>query len=721
MPPMPATGKSPRRCTQRDGGSASFAHLTIAPAAKEKVACLAVVVTAAVMVAIVAAALVLASGASTQAQAASLQSTATAQAAPAAPEVSVAPGAPAAPLAPASEGPAIGSVEAFWVMDWGTSSYKRIDAAVRFVGEHTVIYVHTRALVSESTVTTLGTAFDTVVYPAVTEAYGPEPDPGIDGDPRVAILIYDFYNQAIEGSFNPRDIQPDGSEVSNRREMFYLNQQAVIYEPQNAGALAAHEFAHLVLHYRDTMLDPSPYAAPEVEWLTEGFTTYAEHISGYDTRVGSQLRAFTSEPDTSLTRWMGFRANYGASYAFMRYLGDRFGPEFIRALIEEPLDGAAGLNAALRTFDSFQSFPTVFDDWVVANFLDTRPPANPPYVYNDLSVAATPVALTGPAPLLGTSTVKDYAAAYLDFPATAREAAFQAVVDGTDGAPLQAALISWDSDGLMYPLVQRFDLANSAAGDTVTSPKGYDRHTLVVWARGTVGSAASYEFRYSGCADPPAGVQFLDMSGSDHFYEYAALLLSLGVISGREVPEGSGLWFFAGKENVTRAQFAKMVMEAIGLHTAGIEGLDDPTFKDVRPVYKQGQPEVYPFDYIEEAAALGIVTGFSDGYFRPYRAITRTQLVLMIVRGAAAAGAPLPLYEGDERVFVDVIPSHPRYREIMTAYSAGILSGSLVNGRLYFYPDSSASRNHVAKMTANLVGHIEGYVSPEPGDTLPEP
>jgi hypothetical protein len=611
--------------------------------------------------------------------------------------------------------PVAGQVETFWAMDWGTGSYKRIDAAVRFVGDHTVIYVHTYALVPASMVDSLGKTFDTVVYPAVTAAYGPEPNPGIDGDTRVAILIYDFCNPAIEGSFNPRDIQPDGCEISNRREMFYLNQQAVIYEPQNAGALAAHEFAHLVLHYRDVMLDPAPGATPEADWLTEGFTTLAEHISGYDARVESQLRAFTYDPNMSLTCWMGYRANYGASYAFMRYLRDRMGPEFIRALVDEPLDGVAGVHTVLRRFDSFQSFAAIFDDWVVANFLNTRPPVNPPYAYNGLPVCVTPVVLTGPAPHLGTSAVKDYGAVYLDFPEASRDANFQAVLDGDDGAPLEAALISWDGDGQARPTVRRLNLANRAVGGTVISPRGYNRHTLAVWARGAVGSAASYGFRYSGCANPPGGVQFLDMGGNDHFYEYAALLLGLGVISGRQVPEDSGLWFFAGRENVTRAQFAKMIMEATGLHTPEVEGLDDPTFKDVLPVYKGGRPEVYPFDYIEEAAALGIVTGFSDGCFRPYRAITRTQLVLMIVRGAAAAGAPLPLYEGSERVFADVIPSHPRYREIMTAYNAGILSGSTgPNGRLYFYPDSSASRNHVAKMAANLVGHIESYAPPEP-------
>jgi hypothetical protein len=600
-------------------------------------------------------------------------------------------------------------------MDWSSSSYKQIQAAVRYVGEHTIIYVHTRALVPESQIVSLGDAFDTIIYPVVTSAYGPAPDPGIDDEPRIAILIYDFYDPAIEGSFNPRDIQPNGSDISNRREMFYLNQQAIIYEPQNAGALAAHEFAHLVLHYRDVMLDPSPAAVPEVDWLTEGFTTYAEHLCGYDARVESQLRAFTSDPDLSLTRWTGYRADYGSSYAFMRYLGERMGPAFIRALVDEPMDGVPGLSAVVRRFDSFQDFHTLFDDWVLANFLDGRPPASPPYAYDGLNVSATPVLLTGASPLLGTSSVKDYGAVYLDFPAASRDAVFQAVVDGTDGAPLQAALVSWDSRGVVRPLVQRFDLANAATGGTVTSPAGYDRHTLAVWARGTVGSANSYGFRYSGCADPPAGVQFLDMGGADQFYPYVARLLALGVISGKEIPAGSGLWFFAGKEDVTRAQFAKMIMEATGLHTPEVENVDAPTFKAVRPPYKQGLPEAYPCDYIEEAAARGIVTGFADGSFRPYRAITRTQLVLMIVRGATAADSPLPTYEGNERIFADVTPAHARYREIMTAYKAGILSGSQgSDGRLYFRPDSPASRNHVAKMTANLVGYIEGYTPPEP-------
>ena len=63
---------------------------------------------------------------------------------------------------------------------------------------------------------------------------------------------------------------------------------------------------------------------------------------------------------------------------------------------------------------------------------------------------------------------------------------------------------------------------------------------------------------------------------------------------------------------------------------------------------------------------------------------------------------------GSLKLFADVPVSHPYYRQIMAAYMAGILSGSIGgDGRLYFYPYSSASRNHVAKMTARLIEYIE--------------
>jgi hypothetical protein len=491
--------------------------------------------------------------------------------------------------------------------------------------------------------------------------------------------------------------------------MIYLDSEAVAAEPQNAGSLAAHEFAHLIVYYRHYLLDPSPGQTPEPYWMTEGFATYAEHLAGYDGRTDSQLRSFANDTDVSLTTWLDYRAHYGASYAFMSYLAVREGQGFIGALVDYPADGIAGINAVLRARGAFETFDSLFDDWVVANFLDGRPPEVAPYSYPDIDVAATSLAVSGPLPKIGYQYVTNFGAVYLDFPATSPESMFNVTIDGEGSPPLRAALISWDSAGLLSPTVTFLTL-NGGDG-SVTAPAGHDRHTLAVWARGAVGEDALYSFRYSAAVDPPGGIQFLDLAASDPYYPYVTELLVRRVISGKEVPPGSGLWYFKGTDNVLRAQFAKMVIEAVGLHTLAIDHLDEPTFSDVRLTLDQsGELEAYPYDYVEEAAALGIVTGYSDGAFRPYSPITRGQLVLMTVRGAAAAGKPLPAYTGNEQVFADVIPSHPLYHEIMTAYTAGILGGSTgKDGRLYFYPISSASRNHVAKMTANLVKYLDGF------------
>ncbi|OFW59776.1 MAG: hypothetical protein A2133_10515 [Actinobacteria bacterium RBG_16_64_13] len=611
------------------------------------------------------------------------------------------------PPGSAAPGQDAGDPQTFWALDWATGTYVQIHASAEYIGDHAIIYVGDSGWLSPYSINELGTIFDTSVYPALTEAYGSEPNPGMDGDPRIAILIYDFNDPKndIDASFNPNDINPNGSPYSNQSEMFYLNLRALLAGPGQGPVLAAHEFAHLIVHYRDLMLDPSPYSSVESPWLVEGFATYGEHLAGYDERAGSQLSAFTRDPGVGLTNWLGLRANYGAAYSFMRYLADREGPAFVRALIDQPLDGEAGVDATLAGVSSAYSFASLFDDWVVAGFLDERPPQLWPYFFSDLSVSAQPWTLTGAFPAQGSAAVVNYGAVYLDFPATLPSAIFQAVVDGADGAPLHAALVSWDSAGAVSPSLTRFDLANAATGSTVTAPAGYDRHTLIVWARGLVWSVASYSFTYSGSPDPPGGVQFLDMGGGDPFYEYVAALLSREIISGKEVPSGSGLWFFMGKDNVLRAQFAKMIMQATGLHTTEVDNLGDPTFKDVPSVYNE---HGYPYDYIEEAAALGIVTGYKNGTFSPYNPITRSQLVLMITRGAAAAGKPLPVYTGSAKVFADVPLSHLYYRQIMAAYSAGILSGSPGgDGRLYFHPYSPASRNHVAKMTAKLLEYLE--------------
>ena len=609
----------------------------------------------------------------------------------------------------AASDPVVGQVDTFWVKDWNGAGYFQIEAEVAQVGDSCVVYVQDGEFVAPVTVERLRTEFDAAVYPRVTELLGAEPRPGIDGQSRIVILLYDFATFSVNGYFSPLDIAPSaGQGYSNHREMIYLNGEVVASEPENAGSLAAHEFAHLIVYYRDYLLEESSARTEEPTWMYEGFSMFAEHVAGYDGRTNSQLRSFANDPGTNLTSWADYSAHYGASYAFMSYLAMREGEDFVTDLANQPADGVAGINETLLDRgETFETFDTFLDDWMVANFLDGRDPEVYPYSYPDLEIEAAWVPVTGSFPLTGSELAVNFGAVYLDFPAFDSESTLRVVVDGDSTAPLRAALISWDSSGTLPPVVTRLQIV-SGDGDG-TAPPGYDRHTLAVWVRGTVGKDALYAFRYAASVRIPGGPEFIDLGPENPYYPYVAELYIRNVISGKEVPEGSGLWYFLGGENVLRAQFAKMIMESIGLHTPTVDNLDDPTFTDVPLTYESGVPQPYPSDYVEEAAALGIVRGYDGGLFRPDSPITRGQLVLMITRGANAAGKPLPQYTGSAQVFADVPVSHTLYGDIMTAYSAGILNGSLgKDGRLYFYPYSFASRNHVAKMTANLIGRLEG-------------
>ena len=94
-----------------------------------------------------------------------------------------------------------------------------------------------------------------------------------------------------------------------------------------------------------------------------------------------------------------------------------------------------------------------------------------------------------------------------------------------------------------------------------------------------------------------AAVVFEDVKQSHPFHEAITSLARLGIVSG-----SNGL--FHPDALVTRAQFAKIIVLALGRHTEAIDNRADPTFPDVPYAGVS-----YPFDFVEEAAALAIIRG----------------------------------------------------------------------------------------------------------------
>jgi hypothetical protein len=604
--------------------------------------------------------------------------------------------------------PQLGEIQIFFAEDWDNQVVIQIKGVVRAVGQHCIVYVQEGRAFPDVLLQDLVSEYDTNVHPRVTAALGAIPDPGVDGESRVVIFLYGFNDPRIMGSFFRGDLLPEGSTAlspsamanSNHRDMFYLNLDAILLQPGKAAPTAAHELAHLIVFYRDFMLDSSPRRSEEDRWVQEGLAVYAELAAGYPERVWPYLLSFQMSPDKNLTRWPDVgvsNSDYGASYAFITYLVDRLGVDFPGQLVSETRDGISGISAVLAARGAFDTFATLFDDWVVADFLDSRPPALWPYYYQQIHVLAHPLILPGPLPIVGSGRVQNYGAVYLELPAMEADATttVHAVLDGDDAAPVRAALLSWDSTGLRQPTVTFLQLAPATAGGSAVSPSGYDRHTLAVWSRGVEGATQSFGFRYTLAVDPAGGIQFLDVGADHQFFASIQDLLTRGIISGKEIPAGSGLWHFGPDNPVLRAQFAKMMVLSLGLPVS--EGGTAIPFTDV----ERPNNDLYPDDYVAVAAANGLVNGKGNGRFEPYADMTRTQLLSIVVRAAerfkpAALTIP-PIGWKGELPAGD--PTHGA--NIARAEYSGLLAGIDLSG---FAIWGKATRGEVAQVLWNLRG-----------------
>ncbi|WP_179884910.1 S-layer homology domain-containing protein [Bacillus sp. AFS015802] len=165
-----------------------------------------------------------------------------------------------------------------------------------------------------------------------------------------------------------------------------------------------------------------------------------------------------------------------------------------------------------------------------------------------------------------------------------------------------------------------------------------------------------------------------DMDVSDFGFGEVNDFVSADIIDGF-LDSKTGDMLFQPNKNITRAEFTKILINAMGIETNSSSQI----FKDV-------SPNKWYFDYINTASSLGIVNGFSPDQFQPGSFITRGQMAAMIVR-AFEDTIPFPASVG--QIFPDV-PSHTRFAdEINKAASLGIIQGHRDNT---FKPGTLADR-----------------------------
>lgn len=218
-------------------------------------------------------------------------------------------------------------------------------------------------------------------YPLLTQMFGREYLPGVDGDPRFSVLHVLGSPDAYElGYFVDENSYPTTLfEKSNEQEMVYLNMsQLEAGTPLYDGTLV-HEIQHLIQWNLD---------ANEETWLNEGLSQIAETLVGLDT---VNPRPYAEQPNIRLDSWSTgvpeIYAHYAASYLYLLYFWEQLGDAALQELARHPANGLAAIRAVMAGYRPDISLETFTGDWAVANYLDTRTD-DPRYQYRsmDLSV-----------------------------------------------------------------------------------------------------------------------------------------------------------------------------------------------------------------------------------------------------------------------------------------------------------------------------------------------
>ncbi|MBP1965933.1 bacterial Ig-like domain-containing protein [Paenibacillus aceris] len=165
------------------------------------------------------------------------------------------------------------------------------------------------------------------------------------------------------------------------------------------------------------------------------------------------------------------------------------------------------------------------------------------------------------------------------------------------------------------------------------------------------------------------------------------------LLASKLVVKGVAAHTFAPDASITRAEFAALLVRALGLNEAGTS-----TFSDV-PVNS------WFAGAVGTSAKAGLIEGFEDGSFKPGEQITREQMAVMITRAMKFAGQSAAIDLAQLAKFSDSSAIHEWAKgAVSSAASAGIVNGVTDTT---FVPGASATRGEAAVMLKRLLQKLQ--------------
>ncbi len=277
----------------------------------------------------------------------------------------------------------LGDQETFWVTNVDTVENFQATATLRYIGDHIYFWIENGVSYDEGDLTRLGDTFEDQMYPVNREFFGSEPNPGIDGDPRIYILYVRGTGRSNAGYFSTPDMyNPLVKEYSNAHEMFFFNADNMDLGAEDTYGTLAHEFQHMIHANVDRN---------ESSWINEGFSMVAELLNDYPIYFDYY---YVTDPDLNLTDWSpdpgSNGPHYGQSFLYLAYFLDRFGEDATKEVVRHPENGLASIDQALADLNitdpltgTLITADDVFMDWAATMWLQDSSVGDGRYHYNN--------------------------------------------------------------------------------------------------------------------------------------------------------------------------------------------------------------------------------------------------------------------------------------------------------------------------------------------------
>ena len=242
--------------------------------------------------------------------------------------------------------------EQFLVTDLSSTRAYKVEAELVQVTDNTYWYVDTESHIDRHLFKAAVTQWETIYKDHFLKSE----------IPKITILNTEIKGAA--GYFSDIDSYPQWVHPnSNERPMIYIDPHRNKPSSNRYMSVLIHEFQHLLHNFADE---------GEEAWVDEGLAELVVRNVGYETPLE---RYFLLEPDTQLNYWPAeprkTAAHYGASSLFFEFVMGEIGSvNSLQVLVEEPLDGIAGVENWLGKYET--NFDREFGKWVVANYLGTK-------------------------------------------------------------------------------------------------------------------------------------------------------------------------------------------------------------------------------------------------------------------------------------------------------------------------------------------------------------